>query len=187
MKTYLSIDLDYWNGLRRRSIDIFFKHVFQLGLPIWVAPFHDQLLPHINQHDCDTLINVDYHSDISDYEPRRLPLTGGTWANFVKWKKHGTFIWRYPQAECLSHDGGYCHLHKNPFKNAACARWGECLNRAGLRGIPWHTVKAVGVSLSAFWINRRNNPLLPITRVLGIDHWLKWDWIKQRTLAEPFL
>jgi len=100
MKTYLSIDLDYWNGLRKRSIDAFFKHVFRLGLPIWVAPFHDQLLPHINQHDCNCLVNVDYHSDISDYEPR-LRLTEGTWANFVKWKRKGTFIWRYPQPKCL--------------------------------------------------------------------------------------
>jgi hypothetical protein len=155
MNTYLSIDLDYWNGLRKRSIDTFFAHVFQLQLPIWIAPFHDQLLPHINQHDCDTLINVDYHSDIADFPAlgrRRLPCNEGTWANFVKWKKKGTFIWRYSHPICPTDWEGYCHNIRNPFEDARVARWKCILNRAGLRGIPWHTVKAVACTAALRYV-----------------------------------
>ena len=183
MRTYLAIDLDYWNGLPRQSINAFFARVFRLRLPIWVAPFHHQLLPHINQNPCDQLINVDYHSDIC--ECGDLPLNEGTWGNFVKWRKHSTFIWRYPDQRCLSRGTGYCHSDKNPFEDATCTDW-RCLKQEGLRNLPWSTVKAVGVSLSWNWIEG-SNPCVPITKILGIARWLEWTSTEQEEQARPFL
>jgi len=186
MKTYLSIDLDYWNGLPRQSINAFFSRVFQLKLPIWVAPFHHQLLPHINRNPCDQLINVDYHSDIATLA-NNLQCTEGTWANFVKWRIGGAFTWRHPSNK--SHPAsGYCHdiEERNPFENPARTGWRVCQKYAGLRGIPWSTVKAVGVSLSWNWIEG-SNPCVPIVCALGIDHWLKWTSTEQEKQARPFL
>ena len=188
MKTYLSIDLDYWNGCTRKSINAFFAHVFQLRLPIWIAPLHHQLLPHINRHPCDVLINVDAHSDICDKrddDDIDLSLNEGTWANFVEWQQRGTFIWRYPGPECLYDCTGYCHCQKSPFEES-CTDWAHVHKQQSLRRIPWDTIKAVGVTLSIAWIERRHNPLVPITKALGIYHWLKWDSTEQEKLAKPF-
>lgn len=184
MKTYLSIDLDYWNGQRRRSIDAFFGHVFALRLPIWVAPFHHQLLPHINQCVCDTLINVDFHSDIAEWE-RKLSLTEGTWANFVTWRRRGTFIWRHSCWDRWGGESRYCHWQKNPFKEDVSG-WKCVLKQEGLRSIPWHTVQAVGVSLSSYWL-RKDNPCRPIIRTLGIEHRLNSDQVMQAIQARPHL
>lgn len=189
MKTYLSIDLDYWNGGSKKSINAFFAHVFGLELPLWIAPLHHQLVPDINHYPhCDTLINVDYHSDISDVDDRHpFPLTEGTWANFVLWQRRGTYIWRFPHTDCLTPDSGYCHLNANPFKNAACTNWRRVIQRQGLSGIPWHTIKAIGISLSSFWVEKWRNPLVPITERLGIRHWLDLDSTEQALVAKPFL
>jgi len=184
MRTYLSIDLDYWNGLQRRSIDTCFGHVFQLGLPIWVAPFHHQLLPHINQCDYDTLINVDFHSDIAEQGWGQSP-TEGTWANFVKWRRHGTFIWRHSRWGRWGGETRYCHWQRNPFKEDVSG-WKCVLKQEGLQGIPWHTVQAVGVSLSTFWLSK-DNPCRPITQALGIEHGLGLDQLMQAIQARPHL
>jgi hypothetical protein len=186
VKTYLSIDLDFWNGLGWRSIEGFFKHVFDLRLPIFVAPFHDQLLPHINQHPCNTLINVDYHSDIAD-DDGSLICEEGTWANFVEWKHDGTFIWRYSDSICPTPNEGYCHDRINPFKHPCVSGWGRCRKRQGWSAIPWHTIKAIGVCLSIYWIEKWRNPFAPIAETLGMREWLMMDSTEQRLGAKPFL
>jgi hypothetical protein len=138
----LSIDLDYWSGSDERSLLGFFGHVFDLKLPIFVAPFHDQLLDHINQHPCTHLYQIDFHSDISDFDEPAEDLSldhlnEGTWANFVAWKQTGHFVWRYPSERLMTE--GLCYYRRNPFDERASG-WQLVTMTRGLSHIPWKTV-----------------------------------------------
>lgn len=149
MRAYLSIDLDYWR-LDSKTCDVkcFFRRVFELGLPICVALHHHHLLDDINDRRLDTLVNVDYHSDIVD---EFVELSEGNWANFVQFKKHGTFVWRYPNKKCLNKDAGYCHDKKNPFTRK-CSGWHHVKKKEGIARISWSKISAVGVCLSPAWL-----------------------------------
>ena len=173
VKVYLSIDLDYWRRQRApNTCTAFFQEVWKLGLPIYVAMYHHHLLPHINAQDCDTLVNVDYHSDLVDLDPGRiLDFQEGTWGNFVDWRHRGTFIWRYPFPECLHIGAGYCHDTRNPFEDPTAARWQRTQKRRGLYGVPLQRVKAVGVCLSPNWLGRTDVLTEPLTQ-LRIGRWL---------------
>jgi hypothetical protein len=85
MRVYLSIDLDYFCRGRKQQCDAFFKKVYALRLPIHVACEHHHLLDTM-EGDFDTLINVDFHSDLCDTPAEGwVPedLNEGTWGNFV--------------------------------------------------------------------------------------------------------
>jgi hypothetical protein len=182
MRVYLSIDLDYW--CQGKDPAPFFRRVFKLGLPIFVAPFHDQLLSHIDQSSCDTLINVDYHSDLADFplgENRDL-IDEGTWGCFVRWRATGRFIWRHPSK--VHRTDGYCHITNNPFDDPSQAGWRSTEMKEGLVGIPWKQVEAVGVSLSTNWLEEA--PVEPIVSRLGINRWMRMSLWDQRRYATPF-
>jgi len=186
MKAYLSIDLDYW---RRQETPLscagFFRRVWSLGLPIYVAMYHHHLLPHINGNDCDVLINVDYHSDLADLEKGRVvEFNEGTWGNFIDWRYKGTFIWRYPLPECLHTGVGYCHEEQNPFVDPRVARWERTKERLGLYGIPWQNIAAVGVCLSPDWIGRVDVLAEPLTK-LRVNHWLTDHYRKTNCGRDP--
>lgn len=184
MNVYLSIDLDYWNGQRSRGINRFFSRVFDLRLPIFVVPSHDQLLEHINSHpECDCLINVDYHSDVVDRvesKSQRNELTEGSWVSFVRWRNRASYVWRYPDEMCRSHNEGYCHLDapgKNPFENPRVSGWREAREIRGVRGLPWDSVIAVGVSLSPIWLFK--SPVARVVGGLGITRWRGLDFLER--------
>jgi hypothetical protein len=190
MKAYLSIDLDYWSHSTERSALHFFDRVFALNMPIWVAPFHDQLLPHIEQSDCNTLINVDFHSDLAELAlPAKDMLVGGlnegTWGNYVSWKDKGKFIWRYPDHNRIR--DGYCHEYPgyDPFKNPCYAGWRATSMLQGLSSLPWRSIRAVGVCLSAYWL--RGAPIQKITDRLQISQWRKLPERLHRRSLHPFL
>ena len=188
MRTYLSVDLDWWAAGTEGSLVYFFAHVFDLKLPICVAPFHDQLLDHINANPCERLINVDYHSDLVDIPTpaEDLSLTclnEGTWGNFVAWKQSAAFVWRYPK--CIHEPAnGFCHCDYDPFKNACHCGWRATKMATGLGCIPWRTVHAIGVCLSSYWLN--GAPVQRITDRLGISGWRTVSLKLQRE-QRPFL
>ena len=166
---YLSIDLDYWvHCHERKPVDTFFSHVFALNLPIFGAAFHDQLLEHINNGKYDQVWNIDYHSDICD-DGDGLKCNEGTWANYVNHRD--TFVWRYPDEQCLSLKTGYCHDTISPFEKPSAAGWKQATMVQGLRGIPWKHISAVGICLSKRWLGSWDifdNTL----QKLGIEDWL---------------
>jgi hypothetical protein len=180
VKTYLSIDLDYW----RRDFDRepwhakrFFKRVWLLGLPIRVALHHHHLIRDINRiKDLDKVVNVDYHSDIveehEDYP--HLELTEGTWANYVEHRRNMIFEWRYPSEECLDCGTGYCHTYRNPFEED-CTPWWSVRKKEGVARIPWSEICAVGVCLSPGWLDSKwvvNYPM----ECLQLYEWLgRWS------------
>jgi len=174
MKTYLSIDLDYWrNHTSPEACTRFFKAVWKTGLPVYTSFYHHHLLGHVNESGCRRLINVDYHSDLSDLVSGHvLTFEEGTWVNFVDWRHKGEFIWRFPSTQiCVNEEDGYCHAHTNPFQHNVSG-WGTATKRVGVYGIPWRDITAIGVCLSPDWISKPSIIAEPLSR-LRIEPWVK--------------
>lgn len=179
MRAYLSIDLDYWRDHGRpHNVRAFFQRVWALKLPIRVALHHHHLIDDINRRakHLDTVINVDYHSDIVEDVGADFILDEGTWANYVKFQSRGTFIWRYPHQDCLNDQTGYCHTYLNPFEEH-CTEWRRVKKEQGLGGLSWQDIKAVGVCLSPPWLNRPWVVHYPM-EVLNLFDWFgRWSAI----------
>jgi len=174
MKSYLSIDLDFWtthdNG---RSAGQFFNKVFALNVPILFVHEHEELLQDINKSKSDILYNVDYHSDLcSDNELiKGEKPNDGTWANFVSWKRRGEYIWICPNIKTCYKGGkgdGICcgDWRLDPFKTKKESFWKSVSLTQKLNTIDWRTVKQVGVCLSpSFTIPET---VLSVTKKLGM-------------------
>lgn len=160
MKAYLSIDLDFWNPFTFPKA--FLDRLMATGLPVTVVSQHHHLVPHIKQFDFDTLINLDYHSDVADRDSGRkkfslqIPLECGTWVNHIDGRGK-RYIWSYPEPECYYRGRGTCHDTHNPFdaKNPEeVCRWTEVCHR--LLWYPRHCdLVAAGIALSKGWAEDR--------------------------------
>lgn len=150
MSAFLSIDLDFGNVVPARTMTTLFDKVAKLHLPIHVACFHDQLLPFIDESNCDTVHNIDYHSDLADLlRTDRKSLNEGTWGAFPACKSRGKFVWHYPSETCF--EDGFCHGDgTNPFTDPEHGGWSCVRMEQGLR-LPWASIRAVGVCLSPDW------------------------------------
>jgi hypothetical protein len=92
MKTFLSIDIDYWEDeidrlqyqfhLMMRRID---------NIPIIAVMNHQQMLLEVNSSKAHRLINIDAHSDLASYKIRTLCC--GSWVSFVNWRQQGQYVW----------------------------------------------------------------------------------------------
>lgn len=95
MKTYLSIDMDYWNGrtpaYTRRSLFSLLKRLKKKRVPMIACMNHQQMLNHVNDSNARRLINLDTHSDLA--QPAVTMLNCGTWVSYVKWRQKGEFVW----------------------------------------------------------------------------------------------
>ena len=152
---YLSVDLDYWST--EFPIHLF-EQIVASPLSKIVVVSHEELLPHINSHvdKFDTLVNVDYHSDLASFTPAEptFPCEEGTWANFIDGSKDKTFIWSPPDEKCKNHNTGYCHgyIYPNPFGTKKAKVSGWKLAKIKMRFIPpLSECVAVGISLSPLW------------------------------------
>ena len=130
---YLSVDLDFWIG-KVESPVVFFDHLLDTVKDVSIVVEHQDLIPHASQFDFDTLVNIDYHSDVTevgctnpDEEKTLSDIDCGEWVNFVPGRSQKQHLWICPKIEC--HDGsnnsdtyGLCNAdHRlNPFatKNA---------------------------------------------------------------------
>lgn len=134
--TYLTIDLDFWNG---RDLDlVWLNKVAALDVKKFAVIHHHHIIRHANVTSCSRLINVDYHSDIGEDE-KGLRLSCGTWGNFIKWAKRGRYIWIYPDDESVENyllrdsfgrftpcsGDGTCYREHSPFsKSNKYTKWG---------------------------------------------------------------
>ena len=121
MKTYLSIDLDFFNDLNnpkdaKRILETTLSRAQKFKIPVIAVMNHQQLLPQVNyhfKHSKCKLINVDWHSDICQTNDLSQ-LNCGTWISYVKKRKLCDFLWLHP-----THDNGYkvemgkCHDYYN--------------------------------------------------------------------------
>ena len=172
MKTYLSIDLDFWNDRPTNDCLEFMKKIKATGLPIRIVDDHADLLPFINKSGCDCIINLDYHSDISNNikvsgknfkskkkkcskEKHILPkLNCGTWANWVD--NRNTYIWMHPFN--VRFDLALCHEPKiddySPFCNPSVAGY-KSVTKISLHNLPsWilNNVVDIGIACSYKWL-----------------------------------
>lgn len=100
---YLSVDIDYWTN----SSSV--RMLFELGkliedcraapapVPITAVMNHQQLLWNVNRTSARRLVNLDYHSDISDKDATELHC--GNWVSYVTWRRDGEYIWVRPEID----------------------------------------------------------------------------------------
>lgn len=173
MKTYLSIDIDYFNEENplERRMHSFFNQVKNLNIPGILVVDHDELVPHVDSFDWDKLVNVDYHSDISDIlyskekgyycnkTEKKEECNEGTWVNFVR-GKDGHYEWRYPNKQAFSY-WGRCESTPSEYPffepgNRCYHSWENDIRAVhGLRGLDLNDVVAFGVCLSPGWANEQ--------------------------------
>jgi len=184
MNAFLSIDLDYWSLDRDpRSATRFFRRLYRkFGRKIMVAVHHHHLLDHVSNRGrgIDSLINLDFHSDLSGDQPDEL--SEGNWVNFVDFQRFGTYIWRYPDGRCLSTHTGYCHTGENPFVHNLTG-WSNVRMRHGLARIPWDCIREVGVCLSPEWLNDNQAAVHYPIETLGLFDWAARWWVYNRLPA----
>jgi len=102
MKTaYVSIDIDYWAWSRSgkvcfEALQKFLCDVYNNSkAPVVAVMNHQQLVPDVNRHQADILINIDTHADIG-YEDGVRTLHCGDWVNFIKWRRQADYLWVRP-------------------------------------------------------------------------------------------
>ena len=177
VKSYLSIDLDYWNeDDGEEALSPFFEEVFRLNLPIFVVESHDVLLKKINPSKARILYNIDFHSDFVGYmseeecviELGEDPIDSN-WVNYVKWRSEGEYVWIHPYEECF-HDesrfmdscqegSGACWgcQKNNPF-SGAYHDWKIVRHYTGIKQIKWKTICGIGISLSQDYLLGNHKP-----------------------------
>lgn len=178
MKTYLSIDIDYFNAelinkpyRRHKSAEkellSFFKQIQGLSVPVLLTVNHDEILPDVNKFKCEKLVNVDYHSDLADLvergkklvDPsgRECPLNEGTWVNFVNTRKSGIFEWRYPTPWAYSRMGRCEEILRKNFFTKEGLKYHNWANTPiavkGMDTLNLEEVGAIGICLSPGWVD----------------------------------
>lgn len=166
-KIYLSLDLDFFNYQKDDKLkNYFLSKLGKLKKGItYVVPSHHHLLPHINKSKCDHLINVDWHSDISD-GLTDTDLCCGSWVNFVRWRKTSNFTWLYPRKVCYNDKGhdsntdhGCCWTSKdvNPFLHDTEHEWASINHFLFDKSlINWNNIEQVGIAVSPNWVHNFN-------------------------------
>lgn len=163
MGAYLSIDLDFWceHFYSSHAAAWFFRKVFSLNVPIVFVIEHEELLEDINEMEgLTTLYNVDYHSDLVDdkyaLDGRRKP-KDFSWANHIKNKENGKFVWIYPDQGCYTKDYGTCHGEPecDPFKYPNLTSWRTVEHTDNTKDIDWDKIEKVGVCLSPCFVKLR--------------------------------
>jgi len=162
MKSFLSVDLDYW-GLQERgykkSIIRFLNKIISLNKPIQVFESHEEILPFLNTFKINHLYQIDFHSDICE-DDLAMELNEGTWANFYKYKKNCIFEWRYPDTErCFNEGWGRCDSSQEDGYNAYWPSnlfpYKNVIRKQGLNYIDFNTITAIGIAVSRQWYDNR--------------------------------
>lgn len=98
MKTYVSIDLDYWSmHSPYHAFKRLWQQVRRSGCEISVVLEHHALLRDPRLHEARHLVNFDQHDDVCAEVDPGQSCCCGTWVTFVPWAKQGQYTWVYPQ------------------------------------------------------------------------------------------
>jgi len=193
--TFLSIDLDFWSTVTPKMLE-FIGEVNKLKVPKIIANEHHHILPFVNQHPAKVLMNVDYHSDLSEDDLSKINC--GTWANHVKWRLKAHFIWICPsRKDCYVKGNGRCDSTRgcpgddtDPF-GKRLATWKYTTVKTGLRWVDLSRVNAVAYAVSPDYIEWLNagwkTPYQQISTVLKFPpKWLEdYSKFKHVTRGKP--
>jgi len=155
MKAYLSIDLDYWDGLHaaRAGLNRLLGH-FPADFPVLLVGEHHKLLKHANEHPADLLIHIDRHSD---YVNEPYELNCGTWISpyRIKWSKGAVYQWYHDPL--YDPDCGRCDTYQGvPFdklNKISRKTWKKIERRVRLPDIKKFDIQAIGISISYDYLN----------------------------------
>lgn len=201
MKTFLSVDLDYWNEVKNNFSRMvkYLKSIRTSGIPIVLVKDHEQMLPFVDQSKATSLINLDYHSDLADIfvDNDETPVLGktedfncGTWVNWVKLRKVSHFLWIHPHKSCYVNSFcswdrkgvGRCDVNKNPFTKEFNTGWKEAKHKTGtppkINRIPNLTM--IGICISPDYISFDQKMPYEILKKAGFDK-------SRRCLKKPIL
>lgn len=158
MKTFLSVDLDYFACRPYRSAPVheeditgFLKKIAKLNVPKTVVIDHHHMFADLYEHRPDKIVHVDYHSDLTRLDPK-LRFDEGTYFCFLPETEKIDYLWVLPDREsCIYSDWGLCYydedgraiLPKDVFKTTK--------TRVGTRYIPWKEITFVSIALSPDW------------------------------------
>jgi hypothetical protein len=163
MKTYLSIDLDYWFYIGYESYEIsgmmmkcfnFFVNLSKLNQKcnIDLIINHENILPILKKSVYDILINIDYHDDICGKDFPKINC--GTWVKFVDKRKEGLYKWYYPKEECKEFGSyGRCDAEEDLWKYPKkYTDWKQIKMKKGLPNLKNIELSGICIVLSPPWI-----------------------------------
>jgi len=204
MKTYWSIDIDFWGVWWKRPRKLTHNTLDALlttGAPILLGRTHSELAKHASSTSFDTLINFDYHADIGN-DDQSLPcirtesIGEGNWINFVKQARQNAYLWIYPERYCIEKapGGGLCHTHGygSPFNRSENTSGWKKVRRLCKARLPApHTqdIAAIGIVVSPNWSHpdniitfldwaRRRSSRVQTTKLFD-DH-LRKNWTRRK-------
>lgn len=158
IKTYLSVDLDYWGSFRtpRKTVILYIDKILSLGVPIHIVESHEDILIHINNYRIETLINVDFHADICNEDGDRYDLNEGTWANFYFYPNDCRYVWIYPPNKIFKLSSGRCDNILTKSWHSIRTRYNGLSLLKGIDKLPdkyWSTVEEVCISISQEYLS----------------------------------
>jgi hypothetical protein len=95
MKTYLSVDCDFWTDPDIAKAQLERLIDFRGSAPIIAVTNHQQMLDDINISKARKLINIDAHSDLDGKDVDFLNCA--TWISYVAWRGVGEYSWIRPR------------------------------------------------------------------------------------------
>ena len=110
MKTYLSVDLDFFNPWDHyleeveTMLVLIIRQARKRNIPLLAVMNHQQLLPVVNASRARRLVNVDEHSDVTEGDISELDC--GSWVSYVRWRAQGHYHW---VRNCCSTSRGNCN------------------------------------------------------------------------------
>jgi len=149
MTKLITIDADFWmcrhilpEPKYGEQFDMFcevLKHLVTVGVrSVFLSDDHhcvlDKKIMHQVRHSGATrLINMDFHSDMIDYNNIFSTPTDGSWVNFIRSSapKLTSYMW-VRRSDQRDNDLGMCHAIKNPFEahgNEERAGFSQCYTR----------------------------------------------------------
>ena len=173
MKTYLSIDLDFWNHRSLTELEKVLLRVKEVvekrELPFAIVDQHHRLVRHIDRCECERVINMDYHSDIVNKPfpcENEMSFNCGSWANFVRKKLRKEYVWLYPKNTKMK--WAYCHWPQHyrfsPFHDPSQAGWESVRKEAvPVRSFPWdifYGLSGIGLAMSYEYLEGHREGLI---------------------------
>lgn len=139
MRTFLSIDIDFWNESGKDCVDLMLENlnsVYKIcrtnGIPLSAVANHNQMLSLVNDSKTNQLINIDYHSDLATNNVENLNC--GTWVSYVKNRRNSKYKWLHHNRAVYGDCNGSEPIFKGisdieDYFNEGEVDWGEVTHR----------------------------------------------------------
>ena len=181
MSTFISLDLDYF-GITHlathyysdlnldqntsKYITNFINKLMMMPVPKIVVNSHEDILKLLNKKKYDTIINIDYHSDLvvePEYEDDLtyasipLLLNEGTWANYYIYRETTNYEWWMPsRKKCYYKGKGLCGYGRGITSEWHPTKMGykKVISKHSIQKLPAN-IDGVGFCISPNWYPKK--------------------------------